>query len=77
MIQKDDVRAIMLTKTRDEWLEFFAACDICLTPILTMEEMCVHPQVIAREMILKLTNIRGAGKDVPLTGAYKTFRDSW
>ena len=63
-----DIRAIMLKKTRDEWVEFFAACDICFTPILTMEEMCVHPQVIAREMILKLTNIKGSGQDVPLTG---------
>jgi len=63
-----DIRAIMLKKTRDEWTQFFAACDICFTPILTMEEMCVHPQVIAREMILKLTNIKGSGQDVPLTG---------
>jgi crotonobetainyl-CoA:carnitine CoA-transferase CaiB-like acyl-CoA transferase len=65
---QDDVRAIMLTKTRDEWVEFFASSDICFTPVLDLEEMCSHPQVIAREMILKLTNVKGSGKDVPLTG---------
>jgi len=63
-----DVRAIMLTKTRAEWVEFFASSDICFTPVLTMEEMCEHPQVIARDMIIKLNNVRGTGRDVPLTG---------
>lgn len=63
-----DVRAIMLTKTRAEWVEFFAQSDICFTPVLTLEEMCDHPQVIARDMILKLHNVRGTGRDVPLTG---------
>jgi len=65
---QDDVRAIMKTKTRDEWVEFFANNDICFTPVLTMEEMCNHPQVIAREMIYKLANFKGSGRDIPLTG---------
>lgn len=63
-----DIRAIMMTRTRDEWVEFFAHNDICFTPVLTMEEMCNHPQVIAREMILKLPNFKGTGRDIPLTG---------
>lgn len=63
-----DVRAIMLGKNRNEWVELFASSDICFTPVLTLEEMCSHPQVLAREMILKLTNVKGSGKDVPLTG---------
>lgn len=63
-----DVRAIMMTKTRDEWVEFFASNDICFTPVLTMEEMCNHPQVIARDMIIKLPNFKGTGRDIPLTG---------
>ncbi|PKM75949.1 MAG: CoA transferase [Firmicutes bacterium HGW-Firmicutes-15] len=71
LLQQDiqaDVRAIMMGKTRDEWVEFFASSDICFTPVLTLDEMCSHPQVSAREMIIKLTNVRGSGKDVPLTG---------
>lgn len=63
-----DIRALMLTRTRDEWVDFFADSDICFTPVLTMEEMCLHPQVIAREMILRLDNFRDSGKDLPLTG---------
>ncbi|MDD3365224.1 MAG: CaiB/BaiF CoA-transferase family protein [Syntrophomonas sp.] len=63
-----DVRAIMMNRSRDEWVEFFAKSDICFTPVLTLEEMCVHPQVLARDMILKLANVKGSGKDVALTG---------
>lgn len=64
----EDIQTVMQGKTRDEWVEFFADSDICFTPILTLDEVCEHPQVQAREMILKLINARGSGKDVALTG---------
>lgn len=64
----DDVRAIMLSRTQDQWVEYFEDCDICFTPVLNMEEMCAHPQTIAREMILKVTDFKGSGQDIPLTG---------
>lgn len=63
-----DIRAIMKGKTQPEWVKFFEDSDICFTPILTLEEMCEHPQVIARDMILKLQNVRGSGREVVLSG---------
>lgn len=63
-----NIRSIMLGKTRDEWVQFFQSSDICFTPVLTLDEMCLHPQVLAREMILKLSNINESGKDIALTG---------
>jgi crotonobetainyl-CoA:carnitine CoA-transferase CaiB-like acyl-CoA transferase len=59
---------IMLTKTRDEWVEFFSDSDICFTPILTLDEMVKHPQVLARNMVHTLTNFQGSGKDLVCTG---------
>lgn len=70
-LQRDmiaDIQMVMQEKTRDEWVSYFADSDICFTPILTLEEMCEHPQVLARKMIVKLVNVRGSGKDVALTG---------
>lgn len=64
----EDIRAIMRTKTRDEWVDFFADSDICFTPVLTLEEMCRHPQVKARNMIVKLTSVNNSGKDIAITG---------
>ncbi len=70
-LQRDmiaQIQMLMQEKTRDEWVEYFADSDICFTPILSLEEMCEHPQVLARDMIVKLTNVRGSGKDMALTG---------
>lgn len=64
----DDISAIMRQRTRDEWVEFFAASDICFTPVLTLDEVCEHPQVLAREMALRIPNFRDSGRDLVLTG---------
>ena len=63
-----DIRKIMRTKTRDEWVAFFSDSDICFTPVLSLDEVCEHPQVNARGMIKKLTNFKGSGKDLVVTG---------
>jgi crotonobetainyl-CoA:carnitine CoA-transferase CaiB-like acyl-CoA transferase len=62
------IRKIMLTKTRDEWIEFFADSDICFTPVLSLDEMVKHPQVLARGMVQTLTDFQGSGKDLVCTG---------
>ncbi len=70
-LQRDmiaEIQMLMQEKTRDEWVEYFSDSDICFTPILSLEEMCEHPQVLARDMIVKLRNVRGSGKDLALIG---------
>lgn len=64
----EDLKGIFREKTRDEWVEFFKDNDICFTPVLTLEEVVEHPQILAREMVLKLTNVNNSGKDIVLTG---------
>jgi crotonobetainyl-CoA:carnitine CoA-transferase CaiB-like acyl-CoA transferase len=44
----DDVRAIMRTRTRAEWLDAFADADVCLTPIYTADEVARDPHVLSR-----------------------------
>lgn len=48
-----DVRALLAaafrTRDRDEWTAIAAGRDACLTPILTMDEAWVHPQMTARD----------------------------
>ncbi|QGT99347.1 Alpha-methylacyl-CoA racemase [Candidatus Syntrophocurvum alkaliphilum] len=65
---KEDIKNIFLEKTRDEWVEYFSNSDICFTPVLNLEEMSTHPQVVARNMIEKITNFKNSGKDLVLTG---------
>jgi len=63
-----DISSIMLTKTRDEWTEFFADSDICFTPVLELDEVSDHEQVRAREMLYKILNFNGGGKDLFVAG---------
>ncbi|MEN6459997.1 MAG: CaiB/BaiF CoA-transferase family protein [Syntrophomonas sp.] len=65
---KADISKLMMEKTRDEWVEFFSDSDICFTPVLTLDEMCQYPQVAARDMIYKLQNVGGLGKEIVATG---------
>ena len=64
----EDLKGIFRERTRDEWVEFFRDSDICFTPVLTLEEVVEHPQILAREMVLRLTNVNNSGKDIVLTG---------
>ncbi|MEA1959943.1 MAG: CoA transferase [Bacillota bacterium] len=64
----EDISTIILTKTRDEWVAFFADSNICFTPVLNLEEMSEHPQVLARNMVLNAPNINGSGIDLRVPG---------
>ena len=64
----EEVAEIILTKNRDEWVDFFADSDICFTPVLDMQEMTEHPQVKAREMIQVYNNQSTAGQNIYIAG---------
>ncbi len=64
----DDIKALFIDKTREEWLEIFGDLDICLTPVLTLEEMAKHPHVKGREMLINLPNYQDSGQDLFLAG---------
>ncbi len=63
-----EIGDLMLTKTRDQWTEFFADTDICFTPVLELEEVSAHEQVRAREMLYKIMNFNGSGTDLFVAG---------
>lgn len=63
-----EITAIMVQKTRDEWVEFFADSDICFTPVLELNEVCQHPHAKARKMIIDIDNFGNSGKNISLTG---------
>ena len=43
---------IFRTKTRDEWFDLLAKEDICVAPVLTLDEVTVNPHVLHRQMIV-------------------------
>ncbi len=58
---KEEVRAILKTKTRDEWMALFAKVDACVEPVLSLGEALSDPQVEARGMIVEV-DLPGGGK---------------
>jgi crotonobetainyl-CoA:carnitine CoA-transferase CaiB-like acyl-CoA transferase len=47
-----EVRAIFRTRTRDEWLHFFAGHDVCLSPVNSPGEAFVDPHISARGAVV-------------------------
>ncbi len=63
---------IFLTKTRDEWWEFFKDKDTCVAPVYYINEAVRDPQVLHREMVLErdhptLGTVRQIGFPVKLS----------
>jgi len=58
---KEEIRAIMRTRTQDEWMVLFGKVDACVEPVLPLGEALRDPQVEARGLIVEV-NLPGGGK---------------
>lgn len=62
------IKYIIKQKTRAEWVEAFSVDDACFTPVLNLEEAARHPQVRAREAIIRIPNFNGSSLEIALPG---------
>lgn len=56
---KNEVETLFLTKTRDEWIVFFTGEDVCVSPVLELEELESHEQWQARAAFEQLQTESG------------------
>jgi len=63
---KEEVRAIIKTKTRDEWVDLFSKVDACVEPVFSLEEALSNSQTLERGMVIE-TKLPG-GKTVKQLG---------
>ena len=54
---REEIAAIIKTRTRDEWAVHFAGTDACVAPVLDLEEAPVHPHNIARRSFVDLDGV--------------------
>jgi alpha-methylacyl-CoA racemase len=59
---RDRFARLFRTKTRDEWVAFFAGTEICFAPALPMSEARTHPHNVEREMFV---DVEGAPHPAP------------
>jgi crotonobetainyl-CoA:carnitine CoA-transferase CaiB-like acyl-CoA transferase len=57
---KEEVRQVLKTKTRDEWMALFTKVDACVEPVLSLGEALNDEQVRARGMIVEV-DLPGGG----------------
>jgi crotonobetainyl-CoA:carnitine CoA-transferase CaiB-like acyl-CoA transferase len=50
---REEVQAILGSRTRDEWEQVFAGADACVEPVLGVDELAAHPQHAARGLFFR------------------------
>jgi crotonobetainyl-CoA:carnitine CoA-transferase CaiB-like acyl-CoA transferase len=62
---------VFASRTRDEWEQQLAGLDVCCEPVLSLDEVASHPQVMARGLI----ETHGGGVEVrPVVPLGKDYR---
>ncbi|WP_206458133.1 CaiB/BaiF CoA transferase family protein [Anaerovorax sp. IOR16] len=66
---KDDVRAVIKSKTMEEWLEIFKGKEVCVEPVLSLQEALLKDEhTKAREMVVDVSLPIGEGKSIKQLG---------
>ncbi|HPL62286.1 MAG TPA: CaiB/BaiF CoA-transferase family protein [Syntrophales bacterium] len=59
---KKEVREIIRSRTKNEWLDIFSRTDACVEPVMTLSEVFSDPLILERGMVVDVP--AGAGKQV-------------
>src|SRR5215468_3241426 len=51
---REEIEAIMRTRTRDEWYDYLTKADVCVGKVYDAHEMVGDPQIQARDMIVEI-----------------------
>jgi alpha-methylacyl-CoA racemase len=54
---REEVAAVLASRTRDQWVTHFAGTDACVAPVLDLGEAPVHPHNIARRTFVDLDGV--------------------
>ena len=55
--QKERIKEVFVTKTRDEWCELMEGTDVCFAPVLDMSEAPDHPHNKERKTFIELEGV--------------------
>lgn len=68
-VVKDDVKSVMKSKTMEEWLEIFKGKEVCVEPVLSLQEALLKDEhTKAREMVVDVSLPINEGKSIKQLG---------
>jgi alpha-methylacyl-CoA racemase len=75
----EEIRQVIASKTLAEWTAIFADHDVCVEPVLTLEETFQHPHTLARGMRVEVpkpdgSTQRQAGSPIKFSRAEPVYR---
>jgi crotonobetainyl-CoA:carnitine CoA-transferase CaiB-like acyl-CoA transferase len=76
---RQEIEAIIKTRTRDEWYDFLVKADVCVGKVYEPEEVVTDPQVQARDMIVEMRHpvhgiVKQFGQPIKLSATPGTIR---
>ena len=54
---REEIAAVIASRSRDDWATHFARTDACVAPVLDLDEAPVHPHNIARRTFIDLDGV--------------------
>lgn len=59
---KTEIQAVIASRSLAEWQALFDAADVCVEPVLSVAEVAVHPQTVARGMVVDAPKADGGSQ---------------
>jgi alpha-methylacyl-CoA racemase len=70
---RERLTVIFKSRYRDQWCELFAGSDVCVTPVLTLQEAIEHPHNRARKAVI---DVGGIAQNAPAPRFSRTSPDA-
>ncbi len=64
---------LFATRTRDEWAAALDGLDVCVEPVLDINEVASHPQIVARNLIRRHASGTEVAPAVPVPDGWRRF----
>jgi crotonobetainyl-CoA:carnitine CoA-transferase CaiB-like acyl-CoA transferase len=64
----DSLEKLFMTRTKQEWFDFFKDKEVCLTPVNNLEEAINDPQIVHRELITEIKKIKQINLPIKFNG---------
>jgi alpha-methylacyl-CoA racemase len=70
---RERLTVIFKSRPRDHWCDLFAGSDVCVTPVLTLQEAIEHPHNRARQAVI---DVDGVAQNAPAPRFSRTSPDA-